>query len=45
MVQGQAATLAYIDVISGLALIVVCLTPVVFIMKRNKPGAAAPAAH
>ena len=40
MVGAQATTLAYIDVISYLALIVLCLAPFVLIMKRRKPGQA-----
>ena len=46
MVQGQATALAYIDVLSILALVVVCLIPFVFLMRRAKRGGApSPAAH
>jgi DHA2 family multidrug resistance protein len=34
----QATTLAYVDVISVLALVVACLTPLSYIMKRGLPG-------
>jgi MFS transporter, DHA2 family, multidrug resistance protein len=46
VVAGQATTLAYIDVISFLALVVVCLIPFVLIMRRPpKHAPAAQAAH
>jgi len=45
LISGQATTLAYIDVISVLALVVAALTPLVLIMRRPKRGAAAVAAH
>ncbi len=45
MIQGQATALAYIDVLSMLALVVACLIPFVFLMRRGKPGASTPAAH
>jgi len=45
LVSGQATTLAYIDVISVLALVVAALTPLVLIMRRPKRGAAPVAAH
>ena len=38
MIQSQATTRAYEDVISGLAIIVLCLTPFVLIMKTSRPG-------
>jgi MFS transporter, DHA2 family, multidrug resistance protein len=41
----QAATLAYTDVVSALAVIVACLAPLCFIMKRPPKGAAAPSMH
>jgi len=34
----QATTLAYVDVVSVLALVVACLTPLSYIMKRGLPG-------
>ena len=45
VVSGQAATLAYIDIVSAMALGIVCLTPLVLIMKKPKRGAAPAAAH
>jgi DHA2 family multidrug resistance protein len=45
IVAGQATTLAYIDVISAMALGALCLTPLVLVMKRPRRGAAAAAAH
>lgn len=45
IILGQATTLAYIDVISVLAVVVLCLVPLVFIMKRGKPARDQPAAH
>ena len=45
LIAGQASTLAYVDVISFLALVVVCLVPFVLIMRRPKAGAVAQAAH
>jgi DHA2 family multidrug resistance protein len=44
MITGQATTLAYIDVVSFLGLVVVCLIPLVLIMRRPKPGQASRAA-
>jgi len=41
----QASTLAYTDVISGLTVIVACLAPLCFIMKRPPKGLAAPPLH
>jgi DHA2 family multidrug resistance protein len=45
MIQGQATTLAYIDVISVLALIVACLSPLVMIMRKPPARAAAVSTH
>jgi DHA2 family multidrug resistance protein len=45
VVSQQAATLAYIDIVSAMALGIVCLTPLVLIMKRPRRGAARAAAH
>jgi DHA2 family multidrug resistance protein len=39
LIERQATTLAYVDVISILAVIVLCLVPFVLIMKRNTPSA------
>ncbi len=44
LITTQATALAYIDVISFLALIVICLVPFVMIMRRPK-SAVAPAGH
>jgi len=41
MMQAQAANLAYIDVISGMAVVVACLIPFVFLMKRPPKAAGA----
>jgi MFS transporter, DHA2 family, multidrug resistance protein len=38
LIDRQATTLAYVDVISVLAVIVLCLVPFLLIMKRNKPA-------
>ena len=45
MISAQSATLAYVNVIWVMAVVTMCLIPFVFLMKRNKPGGAAPAAH
>ncbi|HEX4231462.1 MAG TPA: DHA2 family efflux MFS transporter permease subunit [Bryobacteraceae bacterium] len=47
MMQAQASNLAYIDVISGMAVLVACLIPFVFLMKRppKQAGDERPAAH
>jgi DHA2 family multidrug resistance protein len=45
LLTGQATTLAYIDIISVLALAVACLSPLVMVMRRPPKGAATPAAH
>ncbi len=43
LIAGQATTLAYIDIISVLAVVVICLSPLVLIMRRPpKTGAAPP---
>jgi len=42
MIQAQALTLAYVDMMMTLAIVVACLAPLVFIMKRPKPGQAPP---
>jgi hypothetical protein len=46
MIQRQATTMAYVQVISVLALIVLCLVPFILIMRRSKqtPGGQ-PAMH
>jgi DHA2 family multidrug resistance protein len=41
MLQQQATTLAYIDVISVMALVVLCLVPLVLLMRKGKPGDSA----
>ena len=45
MVQQQASSLAYKDVVSLLALLVACLIPLTFIMKRPPSHGAPPPAH
>ncbi|MGA2712341.1 MAG: DHA2 family efflux MFS transporter permease subunit [Bryobacteraceae bacterium] len=45
MISGQATTLAYIDIISIMALGVLCLAPVAFLMQRPPKRAQAAAAH
>jgi DHA2 family multidrug resistance protein len=46
MIQSQATTRAYVDVISVLAIMVLCLTPFVLIMKTSRPGKSEqPALH
>ena len=44
LIGGQATTLAYIDIVSTMAVAVACLAPLVFIMKRPRRGRAAVAA-
>ncbi|MBV8904935.1 MAG: DHA2 family efflux MFS transporter permease subunit [Acidobacteriia bacterium] len=46
MIEGQATALAYMDVLSFMALVVACLVPFVLIMRRPKrANAPAPSAH
>jgi DHA2 family multidrug resistance protein len=45
IVSSQATTLAYVDVISAMALGIFCMVPLVLIMKRPRRGAAPVAAH
>jgi MFS transporter, DHA2 family, multidrug resistance protein len=45
MVTGQATTLAYIDIITVMAVVVALLSPLVLLMRRPKAGGPAPAAH
>jgi hypothetical protein len=45
MIQAHSANLAYADVVSVLALVVACLVPLPFFMKRGLPGADAPVGH
>jgi len=40
IIDKQATTLAYVQVISILAVIILCLVPFLLIMRRNRPGAA-----
>ena len=42
-VSRQAAMLAYVDTFRILAFLILCLVPVVFIVRKPKPGAAVPA--
>jgi DHA2 family multidrug resistance protein len=45
MIGSQAASLAYIDIISAMAIAVMCLVPFVLVMKKPQKGARAAAAH
>ncbi len=45
IMSGQAATLAYIDIISFMAVLLACLAPLVFLMRKPRRGAKAAAAH
>ncbi len=45
MIAGQATTLAYVDIITVMAVVVALLAPLVLIMRKPKAGAPAPAAH
>jgi DHA2 family multidrug resistance protein len=44
-ISGQAATLAYIDIISLMAVVVLCLVPLAFLMQRPPKSAPPVAAH
>jgi MFS transporter, DHA2 family, multidrug resistance protein len=44
-VQRQAAMLGYLDVFLALSILCLCLVPLVFIMKPNKPGGGPAMAH
>jgi len=39
IIDRQATTLAYVEVISILAVIILCLVPFLLIMRRNRPVA------
>jgi DHA2 family multidrug resistance protein len=45
LIQGQATTLAYIDVISVMSIAVALLPPFILFMRRPKAASAPPAAH
>ncbi len=45
IVSAQASTLAYIDIISIMALAILCLAPCAFLMRRPQKGARPAAAH
>ena len=45
LIAGQATTLAYIDILEFMAILVVCLVPFVLIMRRPKRAITSPAAH
>jgi DHA2 family multidrug resistance protein len=45
LMTGQATTLAYIDIITTLAIVVALLAPFVLIMRKPKAGGPAPAVH
>ncbi len=38
IIDAQATTMAYVEVISTLAVVVLCLVPFLLIMKRGKPA-------
>ena len=38
MIDRQATTIAYVEVISVLAVIILCLVPFLLIMRRNRPA-------
>jgi MFS transporter, DHA2 family, multidrug resistance protein len=38
LIDRQATTIAYVEVISILAVIILCLVPFLLIMKRNRPA-------
>jgi hypothetical protein len=44
-IGAQATTLAYVDIISVMAVLVACLVPFVLLMKRPPKRAAAPSGH
>jgi DHA2 family multidrug resistance protein len=45
-IQAQAANLAYVDIVSIMAIVVTCLIPLVFLMRRGAPPKGeAPAMH
>ena len=44
-IAGQSSLLAYVDIISIMAVAILCLVPLAFIMKRPPKNAAAVAAH
>jgi hypothetical protein len=43
--RAQADMLGYLDVIWIFAIVCAVMAPMAFLMKRNKPGGGAPAAH
>jgi DHA2 family multidrug resistance protein len=45
IIDAQASTLAYIDIISIMALVVLCLAPCAFMMRRPQKGTRPAAAH
>jgi DHA2 family multidrug resistance protein len=45
IISAQASTLAYIDIISIMALVILCLAPFAFMMRRPQQGARPAAAH
>jgi DHA2 family multidrug resistance protein len=46
MIDRQATTLAYVEVVSIMAVVIICLVPFLLIMKRNKPAVGEqPVAH
>lgn len=45
IIESQATALAYVDVLSYMAIVIAALIPFVLLMRRGKPGGQAPAAH
>jgi len=45
MMQQQAASLAYKDAVSAMAVLIACLIPLTFLMKRPPAHSAAPPMH
>ena len=46
IIQAQASNLAYVDIVSIMAVLVTCLIPLVFLMRRGAPPKGdAPAMH
>jgi DHA2 family multidrug resistance protein len=46
LIQAQATNLAYVDIVSVMAIVVTCLIPLVFLMRRGAPPKGdAPATH
>jgi DHA2 family multidrug resistance protein len=44
-ISGQASMLAYVDIISIMAVVIICLAPLAFLMKRPPKNSEPVAAH